>query len=61
MAWKAPELVRAADLRNCIKVATPEVLVLDEIDLHPLARGIIWDLRAYWKALEYGTGGPSFS
>ena len=58
-AWKAAELKRADSLRKGIKVPTPEVLILDEADLHPNARGIIWDLRAYWKALQYGKDDPS--
>ena len=59
MAWKASELKRADSLRKGIKVPTPEVLVLDEADLHPSARGIIWDLRAHWKAMQYGKDDPS--
>ena len=58
-AWKADELKRAESLRNGDKVSTPQVLVLDEDDLCPEARGIVWDLRAYWKALKYGKDDPS--
>ena len=57
--WKSAEVERAACLRRGEKFATPQVLVLDEADLHPEARGIVWDLRAYWKAIQYGTDDPS--
>jgi hypothetical protein len=57
--WKAHELVRAEKLRRGEATSTPPVLVLDAQDLHPDARGVVWDLRPYWKAMKYGTDDPS--
>ena len=58
-AWKANELIRARKIRAGESVGTPEVLVLDEQDLHHEARGVVWDLRAYWAATAYGKDEPS--
>ena len=57
--WKANELLRAQKIRKGEKVANVPVLVLDEEDLHPGARGILWDMRAYWNALQYGKSNPA--
>ena len=57
--WKRNELLRAEKIRSGEKVDTPDVLVLDEADLHPEARGVVWDLRAYWEAKQYGKDNPA--
>ena len=50
--WQVSEAARATLAVQGKTTPVPPVVVLDSVDLHPLARHIQWDMRPYWEHLD---------
>jgi hypothetical protein len=58
-AWKEAELLRARSIRGGTRVPPQEPCIFDADEMDARARGVIWDLRAYFEAEGRGVIDPA--